>query len=52
MNWLVMVWTSLITVLSSIAPAAKVVQVDRTDAVEGMLVRENIFNCEIIVREL
>ena len=41
---MVMVWTSLITVRSSIADAAKEVYVDRTDVVEGMLVKENMLD--------
>jgi hypothetical protein len=42
MSWLVMVLTSLIILRTSIADAAKEVYVDRTDVVEGMLVRENM----------
>jgi hypothetical protein len=37
-----MVLTSLIILRTSIADAAKEVYVDRTDVVEGMLVRENM----------
>lgn len=39
-----MVWTSLITDRSNIADAAKEVYVDRTDVVEGMLVKGNMLD--------
>ena len=52
MSWLVMLWTSLITVRSSIADAAKEVYVDRTDVVEGMLVRENMLDVNDLVWKL
>lgn len=42
MSWLVMVLTSLIIVRTSIADAANEVYADRTEVVEGILVRENI----------
>ena len=42
MNWPVRSWTSFSTVLNSIADAAKEVNVDKTDVVEGMFDRENM----------
>ena len=42
MNWPVRSWTSFSTVLNSIADAAKEVNVEKIDVVEGMFDRENM----------
>lgn len=50
MSWLAMVSTSLTTVRTSIADAAKVVYVDKTEAVEGIPLRENMLWVGVLER--